>query len=158
MRVQVRVRIARGEQAFIGEPSEGFVHAFRGLAGRGQELHPGAVGVFLLLAHIRDQGAADHFLRPRDRGRAGIGQTAIAAAASCARHHRAGAKQHGDDHLGLRLRQLFAKLGKMPAGQMAGFMRQHSDDLVRGVGLHQRAVIDENAMAVRDEGVKTLLI
>jgi len=36
---------------------------------------------FLLLAHIRDQGAADHFLRPGDGGRAGIGETVIAVAA-----------------------------------------------------------------------------
>jgi hypothetical protein len=46
----------------------------------------------------------------------------------------------------------------MAAGQMPGFMRQNPDDLVRGLRLHQRTVIDENATAVRDEGVKNPLI
>jgi hypothetical protein len=41
---------------------------------------------------------------------------------------------------------------------MPGFMRQNPDDLVRGLRLHHRAVIDENATAVRDEGIKNLLI
>jgi len=44
---------------------------------------------------------------------------------SCARHDRAGAEQHGDDHLRLRLRQLLVKLGEMAAGKVAGFMRQY---------------------------------
>ena len=156
--MHVGVGAARGEQALIGEPLEGFVHAPGGLAGRGQELHPGAVGVFFLLAHIGEQGAADHFLRRGHRRRAGIGQTAIGAAASCARDQRAGAEQHGDDHLRLRRRQLFAKLGEMAAGEMAGFVRQHPDDLVRGVGLHHRAVVHENAAAIRDEGVENALV
>ena len=46
----------------------------------------------------------------------------------------------------------------MAAGQMAGFVRQHSDDLVRGLRLHQRAVIHENAAAIRDEGVESAVI
>ena len=107
---------------------------------------------------IGDQVAADHFLRCCDRGGAGIGQTAIAVAASRARHHGAGAEQHGDDHLGLRLRHLLAHLGEMAAGQMAGFVRQHPDQLVRGLRLHDRAVIHENAVAVGDESVERAVV
>ena len=158
MRLDVRIGAMRGEQAVIGKPLEGFVHALGGLAGRGQKLHPGAVGIFLLLAHIGDQGSADHFLGCSDRRRAGIGQAATAVAASCARDHRAGAQQHGDDHLRLRLRQLLAHLGEMAAGQMAGFVRQHPDDLVRSLRLHHRAVVHEDAAAVGDEGVKDALV
>ena len=158
MRLHIGIGAARGEQALIGEPLEGVVHALGGLAGRGQKLHAGAVGVFFLLAPIGEQGAADHFLRRGDRRRAGIGQAAIGVAASCARHHRAGAEQHGDDHLGLRLRQLLAHLGEMAAGEVAGFVRQHADDLVRGLRLHDRAVIHENAAAVGDEGVEGALV
>ena len=33
--------------------------------------------------------------------------------------------------LGLRLRQLLAQLGQMAAGEMAGLVRHHADDLVR---------------------------
>ena len=82
MRLHVRIRPACGEQAVVGKPLEGFVHALGGLTGRVEKLHPGAVGIFLLLAYIGDQGAPDHFLRPGDHGRAGIGQAAIAVAAS----------------------------------------------------------------------------
>ncbi len=158
MRLEIGIGATRGEQAVLGKPLEGIVHAPRGLAASGQELHPGAIGVFFLLALIGDQGAADHFLWPGDCRRAGVGEAVIAVAASCASHHRTGPEQHGDDHLGLRPRQLLAKLGEVAAGQMAGFMRQHPDDLVRGLGLHHRAVIHENAAAVRDEGVKNALV
>ena len=158
MRLQIGIGAARGEQAVVGEALEGFVHALGGLAGRGQELHAGAVGVFFLLALIGEQGAADHFLRRGDRGGAGIGQAAVAVAASRARHHRAGAEQHGDDHLGLRLRQLLAHLGEMAAGEMAGFVREHADDLVRRLRLHHRAVIHEDAAAVGDESVEGALV
>ena len=158
MRLHVGIGAARGEQAVVGEALEGLVHAPGGLAGGGQKFHAGAVGVFFLLAHIGEQGAADHFLRRGDRRRAGIGEAAVGAAALRARHHRAGAEQHGDDHLGLRLRQLLAHLGEMAAGKMAGFVRQHADDLVRRFRLHHRAVIDEDAAAVGDEGVEDALV
>ena len=37
-------------------------------------------------------------------------------------------------------------------------MRHHPDDLVRGLRLHHRAVVHENAAAIRDEGVKNALV
>ena len=73
-------------------------------------------------------------------------------------HDRAGAEQHGDDHLGLRLRQLLAHLGEMAARQMAGLVREHPDDLVRSLRFHQRAVVHEDAAAVGDEGVETAVV
>ncbi len=148
-----------GEQAVVGEPLEGLVHALGGLAGRGQELDPGAVGAFLLLALIGQQRAHDHALRPGERGCAGIAQaTTAVGVAFCAGRDGADAQQHGDDHLGLRLRQLLAQPGEMAAGQMARFVRQHPDDLVRGFRLQQCAMVHENAAAVGDEGVKYRLI
>ncbi len=41
---------------------------------------------------------------------------------------------------------------------MAGFMRQHPDNLVRGLRLHDGAVIYENAAAIRDKGVKRTIV
>ena len=96
--------------------------------------------------------------RRGEHGGAGIGQAAVAAAALRARHHRAGAEQHGDDHLGLGLRHLLAHLGEMAAGEVAGFMRHHADDLVRRLRLHDRAVVDEDAAAVGNEGVEDALV
>ena len=74
------------------------------------------------------------------------------------RRQRAGAEQHRDDHLRLRLGQLLAQSGEMAAGQVAGFVRQHPDDLVWRLRLQQRAMIDKNAMAVGDKRVEYGLI
>ena len=41
---------------------------------------------------------------------------------------------------------------------MAGFMRQHADDLIRRFRLHHRAVIDEDAAAVGNEGVERAIV
>ena len=75
-----------------------------------------------------------------------------------ARHHRTGAKQHGNDHLRLGLRHLLAHLGEMAAGKVAGFVRHHADDLVRRLRLHDRAVVHEDAAAVGNEGVEDALV
>ena len=96
-------------------------------------------------------------MRARKHGSAGVCQPDITVAAR-ARRQRACAKQHRDDHLRLRLSQLLAQAGEMAAGQVAGFVRQHSDDLVWRFRLHQRAVIDENAAAIGDKRVEHGLI
>ena len=41
---------------------------------------------------------------------------------------------------------------------MAGFVREHADDLVRRLRLHDRAVVHEDAAAVGDEGVEDALV
>ena len=46
----------------------------------------------------------------------------------------------------------------MPAGDVSGFVGEHSDDLVRGLCLHQRADIDEDASAVGHECVERTII
>jgi hypothetical protein len=63
-------------------------------------------------------------------------------------------QQHGDDQLGLRAGDLFAQLCQMSPGEMAGFVGEHADDLVRCIGLAQRAVVDENPAPVGDERVE----
>ena len=91
--------------------------------------------------------AAPTFARPLPRG-----------ATPCAGRQGADAKHHGDDHLGLGRSQLFAQPGEMAAGQVAGFVRQHPDDLVRGLRLQQCAMVHENAMAVRDKRIEYRLV
>jgi len=44
------------------------------------------------------------------------------------------------------------------ADDVAGFVRQHPDDLVRGLRLQQCAVVHENAMAVGDKRVEYRLV
>ena len=46
----------------------------------------------------------------------------------------------------------------MTAGEVAGFVREHADDLVRRLGVEQRAGIDEDVAAVHDEGVEGAVV
>jgi len=158
VRLQIRIGAARGEQALVGEALEGLVHALGGLSGGVEEFDAGAVGVFLLLALIGQQRALDHRLRCGDRRGAGAGEAVAAAAAAGTGGECADAEQHRDDHLGLGLRQLLAHLGEMAAGQMAGFVCQHADDLVRCLRLQQRTVVDEDATAVSNERVERAVV
>ena len=151
MRLHVGIGVARGEQDFVGHALERVVHALRRLAGGGEELDAGAVGRFLLLALIGEQRAADHFLRSQDRR----GRIAGIAARG---DHRADTEQHRDDRLRLRHRELLAELRQMAAGDMAGLVGEHADDLVRRLGVHQRAGVHEDAAAVHDEGVERLVV
>ena len=41
---------------------------------------------------------------------------------------------------------------------MAGFVRQHADQLVGPLGAHQQAGVDEDALAARDEGVERAIL
>ena len=129
---------------------------FGGLAGRGQEFHAGAIGALLLLALVGQERTPNHFLGTRDRRGAGVRDAG--GVPGCASHDGAGAEQHRDDHLGLGLRQPLTKLGEVAAGQMPGFVRKHADQLVRRFRLQDRAVIDENAPAVGNEGIERAVI
>ena len=97
-------------------------------------------------------------LRRRNRGRARVGQAGTAVAAAERRRQRADAEQHGDDQSGSAPAPVVREPGEMAAGEMAGFVRQHADDLVRGLRLHQRAIIHENTVAVGDEGVENAVV
>ena len=46
----------------------------------------------------------------------------------------------------------------MAAGDVAGFVRDHPDDLVWRIGDHQRARMHEHVVAVDDEGVEVLVV
>ena len=144
----------RDEQDLVGHALEGVVHALRRLARFVQELHAGAVGLFFLGALIGQQRALDHRLRPEH----GRGRIADIAPGFARGHHRADAEQHRDDHLRLRLGKLLAQPRQMAAGDMAGFVRQHADDLVRHRRFHQRAGVHEDAPAVHDERVERAVV
>ncbi|MFK4578608.1 hypothetical protein ABIF83_002055 [Bradyrhizobium ottawaense] len=49
-------------------------------------------------------------------------------------------------------------LDRWPPAQMPGLVREHADDLVRGLRLKDRAVIDEDAAAVGDERVERAVV
>ena len=128
MRLHVGIGVAGGEQDLVGQPLEGFVHALRRLAGGGEEFHAGAVGRSSCWRMIGQQRAADRLLRAEDRG------GGIAGIAAARADHRADAEEHGDDRLRLRHRHLLAQPRQMAAGDMAGLVGEHADDLVWRLG------------------------
>jgi len=46
----------------------------------------------------------------------------------------------------------------MSAGDVTGFVCEHADDLIRRLGLHQRAGVDEDSAAVCDEGIECAVV
>src|SRR5205814_6586981 len=76
------------------------------------------------------------------------------AAGFGARNHRADPEQHGDDGRSLGAGDLLAHAREVPAGNMAGLVREDPDELVWGLAFHQRADIHENPPAVRHERVE----
>ena len=46
----------------------------------------------------------------------------------------------------------------MAAGDMAAFMRDHADDLIGSLGVHQRAGMDEHVVPIDDEGVEGAVV
>ena len=105
---------------------------------------------------IGEQRIADRRLRRHDRGGADLAGAGDAGAR--AGHRRADAGEHADDRLGLRPRQLLAQAHQMAVGQVAGFVGEHADDLVRRLGVEQRAGIDEDVAAVHHEGVEAAVV
>ena len=49
-------------------------------------------------------------------------------------------------------------LRKMAAGDMAALVRDHADDLVGRLGVHQRAGMDEHIVPIDDEGVEGAVV
>ena len=156
MRLQVGIHVARLIEDLVGEPLEGLVHALGRLAGRGQKLDAGAVGLVLLGAHVGEQRVLDRGGRPGDRGGASLAHARAAAAAGG--DHRADAQDHGDDRLRGRGRHRLAQSRQMAAGDVAGLVREHADDLIWRFRFHQRAAIDEDAAAVGDESVERAIV
>ena len=156
MRLQIGAYIADLIENLVGEAFERVVHAFRRLAGCGEELDAGAIGLFLLGAQITDHRILDRRGRPGDGGGAGLAQ--ILAAAAAGGNHRADAEEHRDDGLRRRRGQCLAHARQMSAGDVPGFVGEHADDLIRRLRLHQRAAVDEDAVAVGDEGVERTVV
>jgi hypothetical protein len=77
-----------------------------------------------------------------------------AAGRAIGRPRRRGAEQHPDQGGGLDIGQFLPQLGQVAAGDMAGLVRHHADDLIRGRGVGKRTGIDEDASAVDDECVE----
>ena len=156
VRLQVGIGPAGREQHLVGEPLEGVVHALGRLVGRLEEADAGAVGLLLLLTRIGEQRALDHALCTDHPDRR------IAAHGAAPRRRRGGhgadPEQHGEDRRGLRIGELGTQLAQVAAGDVAGLVGHHADDLVRRLRVHQCAGVDEDALGVDDEGVEGAIV
>ena len=71
---------------------------------------------------------------------------------------RSGAQHHRDDALDAGVAHRLLGAGQMAAGDMAGLVRQHAEQLVRGFGAHDQAGIDEFVLPAGDEGIELLVL
>ena len=86
------------------------------------------------------------------------GQHGRTAAAPFAGHRRSGAEHHRDDPLDAGVAYRVLKTGQMPAGDMAGLVREHADKLVRRLRAHDQAGIDEFVLPAGDKGIDLLVL
>ena len=133
-------------------PIEGVLHLLQDL----EELQQAAGGLMGLVeeAHRRRIGGGFHgagILQHRLRGGTRAHQDAGAAAAARGRGHAA--QHHADDRFDGGVAQRLLDARQMPAGDMAGLMGDHADELVRALGADQEPGIDEHVHAAGDEGV-----
>jgi hypothetical protein len=82
----------------------------------------------------------------------------LAGARECAGRH--GGEAEKLEHQGRRLRprDLVPQSCEMPAGDMPALMRDHADDLVWGLCVHQGAGMDEHVVPIDDEGVEGAVV
>ena len=133
MRLRIGVGEARGEHRLVGEALEGLVHALRRLVGRGQEFHRRAVGGLFMRALVGQQRALRGMLAAHDGRHAGLARAVRGAAADALPAAIAAAPSSMAIRAAVcTLASSCAQLRQMAAGDMAGLVRQHADDLVRG--------------------------
>ena len=129
------------------------------LAGALQVAHGRLVGgTFLGLGVLQERHQ-----RARRPGPARAGGRAAAAAANAAARHRparhgAGTQDCLEDLQRREVAHLLLHAHQMPAGDMAAFMRHDADQLVRRLGPHDQAGVDEDALATRHESVERVVL
>ena len=137
------------------EALERLQHALGRLAGRLEIGDGGTVGGRLLAALVAEQ-AAPRRLAAADRETA-TGLREFARLGRRTGNDRADAEKPGDDRHRLGARELFAQPVLVAAGDVARLVCDDADDLVRRLGLQQRAGVDEHATA-GDEGVEARIV
>ncbi len=151
----IGVHAGARERQRVLEPLESNQHALGRLPRRLEIGDRRSVGGRFLGALIAKQAAAGEFAAAGGDAGARLGQAARACGGS--RCDCADAEQRCDDRHGLGARELIAQTVLVAAGDVAGLMGDDADDLVGGVGLQQRAGVDEHA-AAGDEGVEAWIV
>ena len=156
MREQIGIDVAGRVQHLVREPLEGVIHALGRLPGFGEELHPGVIGLFLLGPLIRqrvrastDWGAETAAMPswPAPPLRLITPPTIAPTPSSMAMMAEVCARASSS-----RMR------ARWPPARCPVSWAKTPIDLVRGLGLHQRSDVDENAPSVGHEGIEAAIV
>ena len=138
-----------------GEALERRQHAAARLLGRVEERQARLVGRRFLLTPLGEQRAHDHFVAAEQNALAGAAEVARAVAAGyAAGDHQADAENLRQQRARLVLGDARAQRRHVAAGDVARLVRDDADHLVGRIGLHQRAGVHEDVLAIEHEGVE----
>ncbi len=158
MAAHERILVGGGNVFLLGEVLEGLEHAPAGLPGGLQELDACLVGGRFLRAALAQQRAHDHLVAAHHHAAAEPGDLArVIVAGGCPTDHQADAQHGHQQRLGLVARDAVAQRRHVPAGDVAGLVRDHADDLVGRLGLQDGAGVQEHVEAVDHERVEALV-
>ena len=119
-----------------------------------EEADRGEIGRLLLGALVGEKVALHEFLAAhRDAGDAGA-CSADFVPDEAAPGEGAGRGEHADHREDLGVGDLLAQPGEMAAGDVAGLVRDDADDLVRRVGVHEGADVDEDFWPLATKALK----
>ena len=149
MRPQVRVLANAREHLLPLKNLEELQEPARRLPAGVEKSHGRVIGRGLLRHRILHEGALGDAFR---------GQHGRAAAAAPAGDAGSGAEHHRDDSFDAGVPCRLLKARQVPPGNMAGLMREHPDQLVRSLGAHDEAAVDEFVLAAGDEGIYLLVL
>ena len=153
--LQIGVDALDAEQ-LAGHCLEGLEHAAARLMGGVEEAHARLVGRGFLVLTIGEDAPHGRILPAIGDAHAGLPDPGRAA--ERAGSHGREPEQLEHQRCRLRPRQLRAEPREMASGDMAALMRDDADHLVRRLGLHQRAGMDEHIVPVDDEGIEAPVV
>ncbi len=119
------------------------------LAGPVEEGHGRLVGRRFLHPAVFDQRAPRHRAAACDHRRTDLAR---------ARDNRCRAEDEADDRRGAGVAQGVLGAGQMTAGDMAGFVGDHADQLIGRLDPEQEAGEQEDPLAAGDEGIQLVVV
>src|SRR5215469_7489784 len=142
MRAQIRILTDPCEDLLALKDLKELKEPTRRLAARIQKSHGRMVCGGFLRYRILHEGAFRDTLGT---------EQGPAAPAAPAGDRGSGGEHHRDNSFDAGVPRRLLKAGQVPPGNMAGLMREHSDQLVRSFGPHDQPTVYEFVLAARDE-------
>jgi hypothetical protein len=119
-------------------------------------IHTGLIGGRFLRAAVGKDGPNENLLAAEHHG--GPGLRRLAASRQSAARDSSEAQDLKHERRRLHFRDLLPEPRDMAACDVAGFMRDHADQLVGRLRQEDRARVDEHIPAIDNEGVKARIV